>query len=42
MDPDLDRYPVLWASAGTPTAVFAVPPETLRMLSDARVAPISE
>jgi len=42
MDPDLDRYPILWASAGTPTAVFAVPPETLQMLSDARVAPISE
>jgi prolyl-tRNA editing enzyme YbaK/EbsC (Cys-tRNA(Pro) deacylase) len=42
MDPDLDRFPVLWASAGTPTAVFAVPPQTLRVLSDARVAPISE
>ena len=24
MDPDLGRYPVVWAAAGTPTAVFPV------------------
>jgi len=41
MDPDLTRFPVVWCSAGTPTAVFAVPPATLRMLADAHVAPIS-
>jgi prolyl-tRNA editing enzyme YbaK/EbsC (Cys-tRNA(Pro) deacylase) len=29
MDPDLGRYPVVWAAAGTATAVFPVPPGTL-------------
>ena len=42
MDPDLGRFPVVWAAAGTPTAVFPVPPATLRMLSNAHVAPIAE
>jgi prolyl-tRNA editing enzyme YbaK/EbsC (Cys-tRNA(Pro) deacylase) len=42
MDPDLDRYPVVWAAAGLSTAVFPVPPTTLRVLSDATVAPIAE
>jgi prolyl-tRNA editing enzyme YbaK/EbsC (Cys-tRNA(Pro) deacylase) len=42
MDPDLGRFPLVWAAAGTPTAVFAVPPATLRMLSNAHVAPICE
>ena len=42
MDPDLGRFPVVWAAAGTPTAVFPVPPGTLRMLSNAHVAPICE
>jgi prolyl-tRNA editing enzyme YbaK/EbsC (Cys-tRNA(Pro) deacylase) len=42
MDPDLGRYPVVWAAAGTPNAVFAVPPATLRMLADAIVAPVAE
>lgn len=42
MDPDLGRFPVVWAAAGTPTAVFPVPPATLRMLSNAHVAPICE
>ena len=32
----------MWAAAGTPTAVFPVPPATLRMLSNAHVAPICE
>ena len=39
MDPDLGRYPVVWAAAGLPTAVFGVPPGTLRILSNAMVAP---
>ena len=26
MDPDLGRYPTVWAAAGLPTAVFEVPP----------------
>ena len=42
MDPDLGRYPVVWAAAGTATAVFPVPPGTLRMLANAEVAPITE
>lgn len=42
MDPDLGRYPVVWAAAGLPTAVFPVPPGTLRILSNAMVAPIAE
>ena len=42
MDPDLGRYPTVWAAAGTPNAVFTVPPATLRMLSNATVAPLAE
>jgi prolyl-tRNA editing enzyme YbaK/EbsC (Cys-tRNA(Pro) deacylase) len=42
MDPDLTQYQVVWASAGTPTAVFPVPPGTLRILANATVAPIAE
>ncbi len=42
MDPDLTRYPVVWAAAGTSTAVFPVPPGTLRILANATVAPIAE
>lgn len=41
MDPDLGRYPTVWAAAGLPTAVFEVPPATLRTLSNATVAPIT-
>lgn len=42
MDPGLGRYPIVWAAAGLPTAVFPVPPATLRILADAMVAPITE
>ena len=42
MDPHLGRYPAVWAAAGLPTAVFAVPPATLRILANATVAPIAE
>ena len=42
MDPDLGRFPVVWAAAGTATAVFPVPPATLRILANAMVAPITE
>ena len=41
MDPDLGRYPTVWAAAGLPTAVFEVPPATLRILANATVAPIT-
>ncbi len=42
MDPDLGRFPIVWAAAGLPTAVFPVPPGTLRILANAIVAPITE
>lgn len=42
MDPDLGRFPVVWAAAGTGTAVFPVPPATLRILANATVAPIAD
>ena len=42
MDPDLGRFEVVWAAAGTATAVFPVPPATLRTLANAVVAPITE
>jgi prolyl-tRNA editing enzyme YbaK/EbsC (Cys-tRNA(Pro) deacylase) len=42
MDPNLGRFPTVWAAAGTGTAVFSVPPGTLRTLANATVAPITE
>jgi prolyl-tRNA editing enzyme YbaK/EbsC (Cys-tRNA(Pro) deacylase) len=42
MDPDLGRFPIVWAAAGTPTAVFPVAPGTLRMLANANVVQIAE
>ena len=42
MDPDLGRFQTVLAAAGTPTAVFPVPPATLRTLANATVAPITE
>jgi prolyl-tRNA editing enzyme YbaK/EbsC (Cys-tRNA(Pro) deacylase) len=42
MDPDLGRYPTVWAAAGLSTAVFEVPPATLSVLANATVAPITE
>ncbi len=42
MDPDLGRFKTVWAAAGSPTAVFPVPPATLRTLANAVVAPITE
>jgi prolyl-tRNA editing enzyme YbaK/EbsC (Cys-tRNA(Pro) deacylase) len=42
MDPDLSRFQVVWAAAGTATAVFPVPPATLRTLANAVVTPVTE
>jgi prolyl-tRNA editing enzyme YbaK/EbsC (Cys-tRNA(Pro) deacylase) len=42
MDPALDGYREVWAAAGTANAVFAIPPATLALLSDALVAPCAE
>lgn len=41
MDPDLGRFEVVWAAAGTSNAVFAVTPNELRVLANAIVTPIS-
>lgn len=42
MDPGLDGYEEVWAAAGAANAVFAIAPQTLRMISDALVAPCAE
>lgn len=42
MDPDLDRYPEVWAAAGHDGSVFPVSPATLRALTNATVAGIAE
>jgi len=41
MDPDLGRFEVVWAAAGTASAVFPVAPGTLRVLANAVVTPIA-
>ncbi len=41
MDPDLGRYPLVWAAAGTPHGVFSLTPATLRVLSNAVVTQIA-
>jgi prolyl-tRNA editing enzyme YbaK/EbsC (Cys-tRNA(Pro) deacylase) len=41
MDPDLGRFATVWAAAGTPNAVFALAPATLRVLANAVVTPIA-
>ncbi len=40
MDPELGRHETVWAAAGTPNAVFATTPATLRSLTNAVVAPV--
>ena len=42
MDPDLGRFPEVWAAAGADRAVFPVAPAALRSLANAVVAPITE
>jgi prolyl-tRNA editing enzyme YbaK/EbsC (Cys-tRNA(Pro) deacylase) len=37
MDADLLRFPLVWAAAGTPRAVFAVDPAQLQTVTGARV-----
>jgi prolyl-tRNA editing enzyme YbaK/EbsC (Cys-tRNA(Pro) deacylase) len=41
MDQDLCQYQWIWAAAGSDTAVFRIAPRTLRMLSNAIVAPVA-
>jgi len=42
MDQDLCGHQWVWAAAGTETALFRVAPRTLRMLSNAVVAPLAD
>jgi prolyl-tRNA editing enzyme YbaK/EbsC (Cys-tRNA(Pro) deacylase) len=42
MDPDLGRFPVVWAAAGLDRAVFPIAPAALRTLTNAVVAPIAD
>ena len=42
MDPALGRHSLVWAAAGTASAVFSVTPATLRVLANALVAPVAE
>lgn len=41
MDPDLDRFPLVWAAAGTPHAVFSITPDVLRAATGARMVRMS-
>jgi prolyl-tRNA editing enzyme YbaK/EbsC (Cys-tRNA(Pro) deacylase) len=41
MDPELGRFPEVWAAAGVDRAVFPVTPAALRALTNAIVAPIT-
>ena len=41
MDPDLGRFELIWAAAGTANTVFPVAPATLRVLANAIVTPIA-
>lgn len=35
IDEDLERYPLVWAAAGSPTAVFSIDPHSLRDMTRA-------
>ncbi len=41
MDESLTGFEVVWAAAGTPTAVFPIPPGRLQVFADATVADIA-
>lgn len=38
LDRDLLRYPLVWAAAGTPNAVFPIAPDELQRITEATVA----
>ena len=42
MDPDLGRYPEIWAAAGHDRSVFPISPAALRALTNATVAEIAD
>jgi prolyl-tRNA editing enzyme YbaK/EbsC (Cys-tRNA(Pro) deacylase) len=41
MDPDLGRFEMVWAAAGSANAVFPISPASLRVLTNAIVTPIA-
>jgi len=41
IDRDLQRFPAVWAAAGTPNAVFRIAPADLIRLTDGRVADLA-
>jgi prolyl-tRNA editing enzyme YbaK/EbsC (Cys-tRNA(Pro) deacylase) len=41
VDPQLGRFPVVWAAAGTPHAVFPIGYEDLVRVTDGQVRPVS-
>jgi len=42
LDPDLKKYEVIWAAAGTPFAVFQLKPTDLEPLTKGRWVDLSE
>ena len=42
LDPDLQQYDVIWAAAGTPFAVFQLPPVDLQPLTGGRWVELAE
>ncbi len=42
LDDTLREFETVWAAAGTPEAVFPIPPERLREFADARPADVAE
>lgn len=41
LDQDLLRFDIVYAAAGTPTAVFAISPQRLQEITDARVVAVA-
>ena len=42
LDPDLKRYAIIWAAAGTPFAVFQLKPTDLESLTNGRWVDLAE
>jgi prolyl-tRNA editing enzyme YbaK/EbsC (Cys-tRNA(Pro) deacylase) len=42
LDPDLKKYDVIWAAAGTPFAVFMLKPMDLEVLTEGKLVDLSE
>ena len=42
IDEDLMQYPVVWAAAGTPNAVFALPPSNLVQITHGKIVQVKQ